>query len=50
MTSYHASNPPAVADFRDNTEKQAMLGVNKIPSLSPCCKGAKTPKEWMVTR
>lgn len=36
MTSYHASNPDAQADFRDNTGKQAMLGVNTIPALTQC--------------
>lgn len=41
MSGYHAANPPAVADFRDNTGKQAMIGVNTIPALSPCHKCGK---------
>lgn len=46
MSSYHASNPSAVADFRDNTDKQAMLGVNHIPALTQCkcCGKRKTTK------
>lgn len=38
---YHASTPVAHANFRENTEKQAMLGVNTIPALSRCCQCGK---------